>query len=434
MNFVDQVRIKVRSGDGGNGMVAWRREKYEPLGGPAGGTGGTGGSVVLEASSDLSTLLDFHYKTEFLAPNGEKGGPKNMHGKDGKDLIIKVPPGTVIKDLRGERFIADLNAAGSKAMVAEGGRGGRGNTAMSSQSRRAPHFCEPGELGIERDLELTLKLLADVGIIGLPNAGKSTLLSVLTAAKPKIADYPFSTLAPNLGVMRKSDGDGVVLADIPGLISGASTGQGLGHEFLRHIERTRILLHMADISSPQLEEDIVTINKELALYDSRLSDMHQILFLNKADLLDDEEIVDIISRIEAKQAALFPKADSLVCIMHGSCAASRGTEALRKQLMETLSQTKKAEAIIEIAEDEEAVRHPDDGFQVSRRKNTFFVAGQRVERMLTVTNMRSPESLEHFFLVLRAMGVIDELLANGALEGSEVVIGKTSFIYGEDVF
>ena len=228
-------------------MVAWRREKYEPLGGPAGGTGGQGGHVVVEATNDLSTLLDFHYKSEFIAENGAKGGPKNRHGKKGADLVLRVPVGTVIRDVEADRIIADLSTDGARALVAEGGRGGRGNTALATVQNRAPYYCEPGESGIERELELTLKLLADVGFVGLPNAGKSTLLSVLTAARPKIADYPFSTLTPNLGVMRGPGGEGVVVADIPGLIEGASEGVGLGHTFLKHIERTRVIVHLADM-------------------------------------------------------------------------------------------------------------------------------------------------------------------------------------------
>lgn len=434
MNFVDQVRIKVRSGDGGNGIVAWRREKYEPLGGPAGGSGGRGGHVILQASSDLSTLLDFHYKMEFKAINGERGGPKNRRGKDGKDLVIKVPPGTVVTDCNTERVIADLHLSDGKALVAQGGRGGRGNAEMASPGRRAPYYCEPGEEGIERDLQLTLKLLADIGIIGLPNAGKSTLLSVVTAAKPKIADYPFSTLAPNLGVMRKSDGQGIVLADIPGLISGASTGAGLGHEFLRHIERTRLLLHMVDITSSQLEDDIKTVNDELRLYDEHLAQMPQILFLNKSDLLTQEEVDEVAARIREKASALFKCSEALTCIMTGSAGSTAGIDLLRAQMTETLSTTAQKEMIFNVLEDEDAVKHPDEGFVVNRKKNTFFVYGNRVERILSVTNLRSPEALQHFFHVMRAMGILDELQAQGVQEGSEVVIGKTSFTYGEDVF
>jgi GTPase len=268
--FIDQVRIKVRSGDGGNGMVAWRREKYEPMGGPAGGDGGRGGSVIIEATPDLNTLIDFRYKQTFEALPGGKGRPKSMHGKDSDDLIIRVPVGTLVRDLKDGKIIADLIHPGDRVMVAEGGRGGRGNARLASPTRRAPYFCEPGQPGIERDLELELKLLADVGIIGLPNAGKSTLLSLLTAAKPKIADYPFSTLEPTLGVMPKPEGGGYVLADIPGLIEGASQGLGLGHKFLRHTERTRLLVHMVDAGSPDPFNDIKLINEELHQYSETL--------------------------------------------------------------------------------------------------------------------------------------------------------------------
>src|SRR5579885_2064430 len=264
--FIDEVEIEVRSGDGGNGMVAWRREKYEPMGGPAGGTGGKGGDIYLQAVSDKSTLLDFRYKTKYLAENGQKGGSKNRHGRDGKDLIIEVPVGTVVKDLDSDKVIADLAFVRTRIMVAQGGRGGKGNALLATPTRRAPHFCEPGYPGVSRRLKLELKLLADIGIVGLPNAGKSTLLSVLTHAKPKIADYPFTTLQPQLGVVKFKDETDFVLADIPGLIEGASHGVGLGHRFLKHIERTRAIVHLVDISSSTIEKDIATIDHELSEY------------------------------------------------------------------------------------------------------------------------------------------------------------------------
>jgi GTPase len=247
--FVDKATIHVKSGSGGNGMVAWRREKYVPYGGPAGGDGGRGGDVFVEATADLNTLMDFKYQSIFKAEDGEKGGPKNMHGKAGKDVTIRVPCGTIVRDADTGHAIADLREPGDRVLVAAGGRGGRGNSRFTSSKRQAPQFAEPGEPGIERNLELELKLLAEVGIIGLPNAGKSTLISVISAAKPKIADYPFTTLIPNLGVVRKPNGDGIVVADIPGLVEGASDGIGLGHEFLRHVERTRLLLHLVDVST-----------------------------------------------------------------------------------------------------------------------------------------------------------------------------------------
>lgn len=432
--FVDEVKIKVRSGDGGNGMVAWRREKYEPLGGPAGGTGGQGGHVVLEATNDLSTLLDFHYKSEFLAENGAKGGPKNRHGKKGNDLVLRVPVGTVIRDVESDRIIADLSTDGARALVAEGGRGGRGNTALATLQNRAPYYCEPGEAGIARDLELTLKLLADVGFVGLPNAGKSTLLSVLTAARPKIADYPFSTLTPNLGVMRGPGGEGVVLADIPGLIEGASEGVGLGHTFLKHIERTRVIVHLADISSETLKQDLKTISEELNLYQERLAEMPQILFLNKSDLLLPEEAEEIYNDISANLASIFSNPKSICRTMHGSCASTEGIKPLQNEIMELLSKTPKPEEFFDVQDDEAAYQHPDTGFTISRKRGVFYVSGDRAERLLQVTNLRSPESLQHFFHVLRAMGIVDALLAEGVSEGDEIVIGKTSFSYGEGTF
>lgn len=415
-------------------MVAWRREKYEPLGGPAGGTGGRGGHVIFEATDDISTLLDFHYKSEFKAFNGEKGGPKNRHGKDGKDLIVKVPVGTLIKDLEDDRIIADLNTAGQRAMVAEGGRGGRGNFDLSTQANRAPYYCEPGESGIERKLQLTLKLLADVGLIGMPNAGKSTLLSVLTKAHPKIADYPFSTLSPNLGVMKSPSGVGFVLADIPGLIEGASKGVGLGHTFLRHIERTRVLVHLADINSETLKEDLKTICQELKLYDEHVAQMSQILFLNKSDLQPVEEAEEIADTIAKEKQSIFPYPQSITKILLGSCASRLGIKELENSIFELLSKIPKDETVFQVLDDERAYQHPDTGFLVSRKKGLFYVSGDRVERLLSVTNMRSPESLLHFFHVLRAMGVIESLLQEGLEPGDEIVIGKSSFSYGEDMF
>lgn len=268
--FLDHVLIEVRSGNGGNGVIAWRRDKYEPFGGPEGGNGGRGGHVYIEASPDLNTLITFRYKSKFIAANGQRGATGSKYGKKADDLLIKVPIGTVIKDAEGGAVIADLSKANQKVLVAEGGRGGKGNKEFASATNRSPYFCEPGQRGIDRHLELELKLLADVGLIGLPNAGKSTLLAAMSAAKPKIAAYPFSTITPNLGTVKMKNGDGYVMADIPGLMEGASSGIGLGHEFLRHIERTRLLVHVVDIASEQLEVDIKIINRELELFDSTL--------------------------------------------------------------------------------------------------------------------------------------------------------------------
>jgi GTP-binding protein len=291
MQFIDQVEIEVEAGKGGDGIVAFRREKYVPAGGPSGGNGGRGGSVIFVAVENLQTLLDFKYNHRFKAENGARGGPNNRTGASGKDLIIEVPCGTIIYDTETEQLIGDLTEPGQRLLIAEGGKGGLGNQYFLSNRNRAPEYALPGLPGEIKQLHLELKLLAEVGIIGLPNAGKSTLISSLSAARPKIADYPFTTLIPNLGVVRKPTGDGTVFADIPGLIAGASQGAGLGHDFLRHIERTRVLLHLIDATSENVIADYNTIQNELQEYGRGLAERPQILALNKIDAVD--QIVDL---------------------------------------------------------------------------------------------------------------------------------------------
>ncbi|RUM61478.1 MAG: GTPase ObgE [Persephonella sp.] len=294
MKFLDKAKIYVKAGDGGNGCVAFRREKFVRFGGPSGGDGGKGGDVILQADKRLTTLMDFKYKKHFKAERGQHGSGNNKHGKNGKDLIIKVPVGTVVKDSETGEIIADLTENGQKVIVAKGGRGGRGNSAFKTSTRQAPDFAEEGKKGEERWIELELKLLADIGIIGFPNAGKSTLISTLSSAKPKIADYPFTTLTPVLGVLQLDYGKSVVLADIPGLIEGASKGQGLGHEFLRHIERTKALIHMIDISDFREKNPIEAfniINNELKEYSPKLLEKPQIVVGNKIDILSDKSLI-----------------------------------------------------------------------------------------------------------------------------------------------
>lgn len=286
MQFIDRAEVQVKAGDGGDGIVAFRREKYVPAGGPSGGNGGRGGSVELVATERLQTLLDFRYKRLFNADNGARGGPNNCTGKSGDDLVIEVPCGTTVYDLETQALIVDLVEPGQRHCVAAGGKGGLGNAHFLSNRNRAPELALPGLPGEERSLRLELKLLAEVGIVGLPNAGKSTLISALSAAKPKIADYPFTTLIPNLGVVRKPTGDGTVFADIPGLIEGAHQGLGLGHEFLRHIERTRVLLHLVDATAEDPIADYRTIQGELQAYGRGLGDRPTILALNKVDAAD----------------------------------------------------------------------------------------------------------------------------------------------------
>ncbi len=290
MQFIDQAQIEVEAGKGGDGIVAFRREKYVPAGGPSGGNGGRGGSVIFVAVESLQTLLDFRYNHIFKAENGGRGGPNNCTGASGKDLIIEVPCGTVIYDAETDDILGDLTQPNQRLRIAEGGKGGLGNQHFLSNRNRAPEYALPGLPGERKLLRLELKLLAEVGIIGLPNAGKSTLISSLSAARPKIADYPFTTLVPNLGVVRKPTGDGTVFADIPGLIEGAAEGAGLGHDFLRHIERTRVLLHLIDATSDDIIRDYNTIQQELQAYGRGLTERMQILALNKIDAVDRETV------------------------------------------------------------------------------------------------------------------------------------------------
>ena len=298
MQFIDQAEIQVQAGDGGDGIIGFRREKYVPAGGPSGGNGGRGGSVILQVSEDLQTLLDFRYNRLYKAENGDKGGNNKRTGASADDLIIEVPCGTVIYDAETDEFVSDLTENGQTFCVAKGGRGGAGNHCFLSNHNRAPERALPGQEGEGRFLRLELKLLAEVGIIGLPNAGKSTLISALSAARPKIADYPFTTLIPNLGVVRKPTGDGTVFADIPGLIEGAHTGLGLGHDFLRHIERTRLLLHLVDATSDDPIADYHTIHQELQAYGRGLSNRPQIIALNKIDAVDrDRDLNAIVAQL-----------------------------------------------------------------------------------------------------------------------------------------
>ncbi len=328
MQFIDQAEIQVQGGDGGDGLVAFRREKYVPAGGPSGGNGGRGGSVILQASSNLQTLLDFRYNHLFKADDGQRGGPNNRTGASGRDRIIQVPCGTVVYDSETGDFLGDLVEPEQTLCVGKGGKGGLGNQHFLSNHNRAPEKALPGLPGESRLLRLELKLLAEVGIIGLPNAGKSTLIAALSAARPKIADYPFTTLVPNLGVVRKPTGDGTVFADIPGLIEGAHLGTGLGHDFLRHIERTRLLLHLVDVTSEDPVADYHTIQQELAAYGRGLIDRPQILALSKIDAFDpDGDLEALISRFqEITPDPIFPI----------SAVTRTGLEALLNQLWQQL--------------------------------------------------------------------------------------------------
>jgi GTP-binding protein len=329
MQFIDLAEIEVEAGKGGDGIVAFRREKYVPAGGPAGGNGGRGGSVILVAAENLQTLLDFQYARHFKAEDGKRGGPNNRTGAGGSDRQIEVPCGTVVYDADTGEQLGDLVSQGQTLCVAQGGKGGLGNKHFLSNSNRAPEYALPGLEGEQRRLRLELKLLAEVGIIGLPNAGKSTLIAAISSARPKIADYPFTTLVPNLGVVRKPTGDGTVFADIPGLIEGASTGIGLGHEFLRHIERTRLLLHVIDLTAADPIADYRTIRAELTAYDRRLTERPQIIALNKLDAVE-PEIAENISN-ELKQLTSDP-------ILKISAVTRIGLDTLLQTVWDSLEQ------------------------------------------------------------------------------------------------
>jgi GTP-binding protein len=329
MQFIDRAEIEVTAGKGGDGIVAFRREKYVPAGGPAGGNGGKGGSVFLIAMENLQTLLDFRYAHSFKAKDGDRGGPNNRTGAAGEDLYLEVPCGTVVYDAETGEVIGDLVFSGQVLCVAEGGKGGLGNKYFLSNRNRAPEYALPGLPGERKFLRLELKLLAEVGIIGLPNAGKSTLISALSAAKPKIADYPFTTLVPNLGVVRKPTGDGTVFADIPGLIEGAHEGAGLGHEFLRHIERTRLLLHLVDVTSEQPLADYQIIQQELVAYDRGLAERPQILALNKVDAVDEAIVEAISQQLKAKTG---------MQVLPISAVTRQGLDALMQQVWSVLDE------------------------------------------------------------------------------------------------
>ncbi|MFQ4141565.1 GTPase ObgE [Chlorogloeopsis sp. ULAP02] len=338
MQFIDQAEIEVEAGKGGDGIVAFRREKYVPAGGPSGGNGGKGGSIYFLADENLQTLLDFRYNHKFKAENGGRGGPNNRTGANGKDLIIEVPCGTVVYDAQTGDLLGDLVEPGQTLLIAAGGKGGLGNQHFLSNRNRAPEYALPGLPGEIKQLRLELKLLAEVGIIGLPNAGKSTLISALSAARPKIADYPFTTLVPNLGVVRKPTGDGTVFADIPGLIEGAAQGTGLGHDFLRHIERTRVLLHLIDATSDDVIRDYNTIQQELQAYGRGLAERSQVLALNKIDAVDRESV-----DLEALATQLSHLSHAPVFLISGVTGA--GLEPMLQEIWRILDQLNPAEEV-----------------------------------------------------------------------------------------
>jgi GTP-binding protein len=420
VQFIDEAEIDVAAGDGGDGIVAWRREKYVPKGGPAGGDGGHGGSIYLEANPELSTLVEFRFRRSFAAESGKAGGPSKKSGKSGVDLTVAVPVGTIVFRHIGESpesVVADLAEAGSRILVAKGGRGGLGNQHFATSVRQAPRFAERGEPGERAHLRLELRLLADCGIIGVPNAGKSTLLSVVSSARPKIADYPFTTLEPQLGVVRVSDDESFVMVDVPGLIEGAHEGAGLGDLFLRHVERTRVLLHLLDGAKPldEILADKATIERELGAWNPRLLEKPTLLVLNKLDLPNARESLPELRNH-------FPNVRGISAATH---------DGVRELLLETWRAIESAPLPAVVAP--QAVRielRSPDAFGIERQEDgAFVVTGERVERLAAMTNFESDEGLARFERALGKMGVEKRLVELGAQEGDTVRIGPYEFTY-----
>lgn len=423
MAFLDKAKIKILSGCGGNGMVAWRREKYVDKGGPAGGDGGNGGDIYFIANENMSTLMDFKHKSIFKAEGGVNGRTKSQHGRCGKDLYIKVPIGTMIKDLKTGNYIGDLVKDGDTMLVAKGGRGGRGNARFATSQKRAPQFCEPGEPSIERDLELELKLIADVGLLGMPNAGKSTFISVISSAKPKIADYAFTTLIPNLGVVQKPSGDGFVVADIPGLIEGASEGVGLGHEFLRHVERCRFLVHIVDLTQSNPMENYKKINMELQKHSDRLANLYQIVALNKIDSIEKEYVEEYL--IEFKQVASDVFAISAV--------TGENVEELKNFIAQKVDEIPKPTFEVDIKEDLDAYNNDDSSFEIAKiDKDTYAVYGGKIKRLAGVTDARNLEQILRLQNILISMGVFDELKKLGMKDGNTVIVEHLEFTHHDE--
>jgi len=424
--FVDQVVIEVKGGDGGNGSVSFRREKYVPMGGPAGGDGGRGADVVFVVDEGLRTLVDFRYQRHFRAPRGENGRTKNMHGAGAEDLVVRVPPGTTVTDADTGEVIADLVEHGQRAIIAKGGRGGRGNTRFATSSNPAPEISENGEPGQVRKVILELKLIADVGLVGYPSVGKSTLLSSVTAAKPKIAAYHFTTLTPNLGVVDVGE-KSFVMADLPGLIEGAHEGVGLGHQFLRHVERTRLIVHVIDMAATDGRdpiEDYKQINEELKLYNIKLEDRPQIVAANKMDVPEAEEN---LKRFKEH----FPE----VPVYAISAATRQGVQELMYAVADRLETIPTRLEVEEVADVEERVvyraeKEPDE-FHIIMDEDTYVVTGDKLEKLVRMTNLNSYDSVQRFVRIMRKMGVDDALRREGAKHGDTVRIGTWEFEFVE---
>lgn len=431
--FVDEAIVRVKAGKGGNGAVAFRREKFVPRGGPSGGNGGRGGNVIFQVDPNLNTLVDYQYRPFIQAENGGNGGAGNKQGRAGADVILPVPPGTLIRDAETGEVLADLTGAPGQErfLAARGGRGGRGNAAFATARNQAPAFAENGEPGEERRLHLELKVLADVGLVGYPNVGKSTLISRVSAARPKIADYPFTTLVPHLGVVRLDNWKNLVMADIPGLIEGAHLGHGLGHQFLRHIERTRVLIHMLDVSGTTGRDplqDYRTVNQELAAHSAHLASLPQIIALNKIDLPGARDLAQQV------QAALAREGHRVFAI---SALTGEGVPPLIQAAAEALEKARATEAQAPPPEPPVLTRPPHiprvQPFTVQRLSDTeYVVLGRGVERMVAMADLKHQDGLRALQKKLEKAGVFERLRAAGVEEGNTVRIGDLEFTFVEE--
>lgn len=425
--FFDQAKIYVKGGDGGNGIVSYRREKYVPLGGPAGGDGGRGADVVFVVDEGLRTLIDFRYQRHFKAQRGQHGKTKNQHGKNADPMLVKVPPGTTVRDEDTGNFLGDLVRDGQTLIVARGGRGGRGNTRFATLANKAPDMAEKGEPGQERNLVLELKVLADVGLVGFPSVGKSTLLSSVSAARPKVGAYHFTTLSPELGVVEADDGRSFVMADLPGLIAGASQGQGLGHEFLRHVERTRVIIHVIDMAATEQRdpvEDYQIIRQELLSHDATLADRPELIAANKMDLPDAEA-----------QLVRFRDAHPTARIYPISGVTGAGVPALlyaAADLLDSLPEVAVWEPEINTAQEHKVYRfEPTDSFVIRREGGAFIVDGTEFDKLVKMTNFAQSDAVVRFQRILRERGVDDALRARGAKDGDVIRVGELEFDFVE---
>ena len=420
--FYDYAKVHVKGGDGGNGIVAWRREKYVPMGGPAGGDGGNGGSIILEADNNLRTLIDFRYNTHYKADKGRHGQGSSMHGSSADDKVLKVPVGTVVRDAETEQILADLTAAGQRVVVAKGGRGGRGNTHFVSSTHRAPTLAENGDAGEERWITLELKLLADVGLVGFPNVGKSTIISHVSAAKPKIADYHFTTIVPNLGMVKVDEGRSFVMADIPGLIEGAADGAGLGHRFLRHTERTKVLVHVLDISGSEGRnplEDFAIVNQELERYNAKLIKRPMVIAANKTDIMGE---VDYLEQLKAElpEYEVFPI----------SAATGEGLKPLVYRLAELVEQTELEPEEVTPTDEVKVTKAVEEEVKFVIEQDefgVFVVSGPEIERQWRRTNFANEDAVSRFLQIVEAMGVVRELREVGCKDGDTVRIKDVEF-------